>query len=440
MATDPVRSIQSESFETPLDIHTTDPLRHFASLPANLDIPYLTVTLDWTPGFDDPGRQPAEERRPSEHRNRPHEDPTSRRPGRTWLDKEFKALAGSLESRSEQHAQLAADIERVDAWLDTLDPSASGACIVAGPELFVPLALGVPVPNAVTYSPLPALDALAHVSEDFATYAVLVADQENAELSFITQGVRDQTVSLTSTLYPRRQRQGGPNERRYKARAGERVSHFAKAIAGEIQTAFQDDPVEVLILVGSRVLFDELHNHLSADVSDRIAGVVPMDLKPWPSIQNVIDATHELDVAAEREREASAAAQVRELLGQNQAVAGPIDVLNALQAHQVHQLVMNEDFQETGWADLTLPLYGLGEVPAEHPTGGDPANLIDVQLAEEFVRLALRSDGQIEMVHVSVPIGAAESASRNPGELPRTGAATQLDEVGGVGAILRYTT
>lgn len=440
MATDPVRGIQSATFETPLDIHTTDPLHHFASLPANLEIPYLTVTLDWTPGFDDPGRQPAQELRPSEQRNRPDEDPASRRPARTWLDKELKALAGSLEPRSDQHAQLEADIERVGAWLDTVDPSASGVCIVAGPDLFIPLALGVPIPNAVTYSPLPALDALAHVSEDYATYAVLVADQENAELSFVTQGVRDQAVSLTSTLYPRRQRQGGPNERRYKARADERVAHFARAIAGELQSAFQDDPVEVLFLVGSRVLFDELRNHLSADVSDRIAGVVPMDLNPWPSIQAVIDATSELDVAAEREREAKAAAQVRELLGQNEAVAGTVDVLNALQAHQVHQLVMNEDFQETGWADLTLPLYGVGEVPAEHPTGGDPANLVEVQLAEEFVRLVLRSDGQLEMVHVSVPVGASESASRDSGELPRAEAAVQLDEVGGVGAILRYTT
>jgi hypothetical protein len=440
MATDPVRNIQSETFETPLDIHTTDPLRHLASLPANLDIPYLTITLDWTPGFDDPGRQPTEERRQSEQRNRPAEDPTSRRPARTWLDKELKALANTLEPRSDQLAQLESSIAQVSAWLDSLDPSASGTCIVAGPDLFIPLALGVPIPNAVTYRPLPALDALAHVAEDYATYAVLVADQENAELSFITQGVRDQAVSLTSTLYPRRQRQGGLNERRYKARADERVSHFARAIASEIQTAFREEPVEVLILAGSRVLFDELHNHVSADISDRIAGMVPMDLKPWPSIQAVIDATRELDVAAEREREANAAAQVRELLGQNQAVAGPVDVLNALQSHQVHQLVINEDFQETGWADLTLPLYGLGEVPAEHPTGGDAANLIEVQLAEEFVRLALRSDGQLEMVHVSVPIGATDSASRSNGDRPRTEAATQLDEVGGVGAILRYTT
>jgi hypothetical protein len=44
------------------------------------------------------------------------------------------------------------------------------------------------------------------------------------------------------------------------------------------------------------------------------------------------------------------------------------------------------------------------------------------------------------MVHVSVPIGATDSASRSNGDRPRTEAATQLDEVGGVGAILRYTT
>jgi hypothetical protein len=443
VVTDPVRNIQATEFATGLDIHVADPLRELALLPAAPESPYLTVTLDWTPNFEDPGRQAPEERRRSEQRNRPAEEPASRRPARTWLDKELKGLLDGLEPRSPQRANLEADIARIGTYLDSeLDPAASGVYIVSaqGRDVFVPLALGVPIPTGVGYGPQPAIDALAHVAEDYATYGILVSDQERAELSFVTQGVRDRGVTLEGTLYPRKQAQGGPNQRRYQARADERVFHFARAVAGEVQAALREVEAEDLVLVGSRVFIDELLKQFPDDIAALVAGMVPMDLKPEPTGQALIDATAEIALKAERERETTAVDSVREVLGQGRAVAGAVDVLNALQAHQVMTLVVNEDFQGSGWADLTLPLYGLGPIPAGHPTGGDIANLVEVNLAEEFVRLALQSGGEIEMVHTSVPFDVDSPLHRSPSGIPRSAPAIALDEVGGVAAVLRYAS
>ncbi len=442
MATNPVRKIQASSFESPLDINTIEPLNFLASLTPSLEIPYLTMTIDWTPAGGSPGREAPPELLRSELRSSiRHEEGASRRPGKTEIRKKLTELLDTLEPRSDRHVLLQADIEALDVWLDKeLDPAAQGVYIVSGPDLLLPLALAVPVETNVWYEPFPVLQPLAHIAEDYATYAVLAVDQENAELSYLTQGVRSVAVRLQSNLYPRHQQTGGPSQRRFQNRAGERTSHFARSIVEQVEHALTEWDVPVIVPVGSHTFLSEVRNAATEPVASRLTETVPLHLNPWPSIHDLADATSAIDLAAERGREAAAVSEVRELLGQNQAVAGTVDVLNALQSHQVKQLVMNEDYAETGWADLTLPIYGVGEIPTEHPTGGDIANLVQIDLAEAIIRLTLQTDGIVELVHTQVPVGADEGVPAKGSDIPRSEAAAQLDEVGGIGAVLRFTT
>jgi hypothetical protein len=121
-------------------------------------------------------------------------------------------------------------------------------------------------------------------------------------------------------------------------------------------------------------------------------------------------------------------------------VAGPEDTLTALQTGQVMTLVMDDDFARPGWADFTMPLYGVGGVPGQHPAGGDAANIVPVALEDELVRLAIQIGAEIEIVQSPVPITAEErdrvpDADESP---PRAQAALELDALGGVGGVLRY--
>lgn len=300
------------------------------------------------------------------------------------------------------------------------------------------LALGVSIPNAITFGPLPAIETLAHVADDYATYAVLVCNQGVAALSFVTQGTKNRGVYRESTLYPRKQMQGGPNQRRYQNRAKERVLHFARVISDEVTKALREARVDVL--VGSDEFMKALVAEFPDEVNALVAGTIPMDFQQQPGMSEIIDATVALAIEAERAREAAAVASVRELLGGGRAVAGTIDVLNGLQAGQAMALVKNEDFHEHGWADYMFPVLGIGAIPDEHPTGGDPANIVEVELEEEFIRLAFRHGGEIELVHTTVPIDTGSTVARpgEAGEVPRSDPATVLDSVGGVAAILHF--
>ncbi|HET6263131.1 MAG TPA: hypothetical protein VFG99_12965, partial [Chloroflexia bacterium] len=131
--------------------------------------------------------------------------------------------------------------------------------------------------------------------------------------------------------------------------------------------------------------------------------------------------------------------KVRDNVGaQTLGVAGAVDTLRALAIGQVQTLVMNDDFSATGWADYTLPLFGLGEIPAEHPAAGDVANLRVTKLEDEAVRLALLNGGEVELIQTVVPISETEGTPHAGDEIPRTEPAKALDELGGIGAVLRY--
>ena len=59
--------------------------------------------------------------------------------------------------------------------------------------------------------------------EDNPVYVVLLADQEEARLDFISYGRLSRQSTLESSLYPVKQQQGGWSQRRYQARADERI-------------------------------------------------------------------------------------------------------------------------------------------------------------------------------------------------------------------------
>ena len=104
-------------------------------------------------------------------------------------------------------------------------------------------------------------------------------------------------------------------------------------------------------------------------------------------------------------------------------------------------LVMNDDFHGTGWADYSLPVYGVGSPPKKHPAGGEVDQIVEVALEDEIVRLAVQTGADIEIVQSSVPVDTnGDAPIRKAGDdFPRSEAAQALDQFGGVAAILRYT-
>jgi peptide subunit release factor 1 (eRF1) len=442
MATDPTQQIVTQRHDSALVTRARGALAKLAALPPSTDVPYLTVSLDCRPAGEDPARETEDDVRRSEEPTGTEES-ASRRPARVVFEQQMADLIAEQGPRGPVFDNLSADGERIRQYLATeLDPAAQGVVIVAcgAHDVFEPLAFALPVPTRISIGPVPVLHDVARVIDDHPTYAVLLADQKDARLTFVRYGQASRTVSLEASGYPRHQQQGGWSQRRYQARADERIEAFARDVAEETRKALDALNVRMLIVGGNEVMLSALDDAFHETVKERIVKMMPLDIRSSES--EVIDATLPIAQEAERDREAGLVTTLRDAVGAGgKGAAGGEGTLEALQAGQVQALVMTDTYSEPGWADYSLPLFGVGHPPKEHPGGGDVAAIQPVVLEEEFIRLALQQDADLEIIHSGVPVSDDEQANipEANSPLPVTDAAAGLQELGGVGAILRFT-
>jgi len=421
-------------------------LARLAALPPSPEAPYLTVSLDWRPEGSAPGRFEAPEPKRSERRAPREEDGAPRRPSWQELRRGLGETVNSYGPRGAAFESLTADMEQLTTYLDEeLDPASTGVVVIACHHqgVFEPVPLDVPVDSGFTIGPIPSLRQLARAVDDFPPYAILAADQRDAFLWLMEGQTWDRGVQLEATGYPRKQQQGGWSQQRYQNRADERVEAFARTIAEETRRAFEEVnapvPYEYLIIAANEQMFTILNAELHETIKERVLGQITLPIDA--NITEVTAAAQPLVDEAERQQELEAVRAVRDGVGAGgKGVAGAVDTITALETGQVMTLVMNDDFSQPGWADYTLPLYGVGSPPGEHPAGGDVANLVSTTVEDEVVRLALQIGAEVQLVRSAVPVGTAEQEQIPDADdpTPRSEAARALDELGGIGAILRY--
>jgi hypothetical protein len=444
MATDPVQQIRELDHDTQLATDLTATLARLAALPPSTEAPYLTVSLDWRPEGSAPGRfQPAEPKR-SERRAPREEDGAQRRPAWQQLRRDLEETVNSYGPRGAAFESLTADMERLTTYFDDeLDPAAQGIVVIACHQqgVFEPVPLDVPVASGFTVGPIPSLRQLVHAAEDYPPYAIIVADQRDAYLWLMAGQTWERGVELEASGYPRKQQQGGWSQQRYQNRADERVEAFARTVAEETRRALGEgsDQVDYLILAADEPMFTALNGAFHESIKQRILGQVHLPIQA--GIDEVAAAAEPLVEEAKRKREMEAVQAVRDGVGAGaRGVAGAEDTITALETGQVMTLVMNDDFSQPGWADYTLPLFGVGSPPGEHPAGGDVTDLVPTAVEDEVVRLALQIGADVQLVGSAVPVGEAEQEQIPDADdpTPRSEAARALDELEGIGAILRY--
>jgi hypothetical protein len=396
MATDPVQQIRELEHDTPLAVDLAATLARLAALPPATEAPYLTVSLDWRQEGSAPGRFQPQEPKRSERRAPREEDGAPRRPAWQTLRRDLEETVNGYGPRGAAFESLTADMERLTTYLDEeLDPEATGIVVIACHQqgVFEPVPLDIPVDSGFTIGPIPSLRQLARAVDDSPPYAILAADQREAILWLMEGQTWEHGVQLEASGYPRKQQQGGWSQKRYQNRADERVEAFARTIAEETRRAFAEVNAPVrytyLIIAANEQMFTLLNAELHQTIQERVLG--QMTLPVEANISEVTAAAEPLLEEAERKREMEAVQAVRDGVGAGgKGVAGAEDTITALETGQVMTLVMNDDFSQPGWADYTLPLFGVGSPPKEHPAGGDAADLAPTAVEDEVVRLALQ--------------------------------------------------
>jgi hypothetical protein len=348
--TDPVKKIREESHEAAVDTDLSAALLTLAQLPPSTETPYATVTLDWYP---EGGKRTS--------------------PVEAW--NEIKEEVWQFHFRSAEGISAENDRLRIGEYLaDEIDKTARGAVIVSnsGAGAFEAVTFGMSIPTTTNLGPIPYLKEFTRLVEDNPTYAVLVLDQDQADLSIVSADVLSDSLSVTGSKYPRHQKSGGLNQQRYQNRANERVDAFIKTVADEVQKTLEQTGVRRLV-IGSDEVNGSLFQQAAHDtLKEKIVGTFRIDISA-ANFDKILELAGPIATEYERTRESQAVDAVSDAVGSgNKGAAGSIDILKALEQGQVYRLVMSGDYSEMGWADYTMPIYGIGDPPKEHPAGRGP--------------------------------------------------------------------
>ena len=397
-------------------------IERLANMPPSVEAPYLTAYVDWRPMGDSPGRRAGM---------------------RVYIDA-IEPFLAHHDAHTPSRESLEADIARVTAYLENEAPDeAQGIMVVAcqANGTFEAVPLGLPVPTELSHGPVPALRTLVRALNDAPSFAVVQLDQREANIFVVRQGRPAATLDIDSTDSTREDRSTSGKETTIALRAEGQDAAFVREVGDKLRIVLDRGNLDNYVVLGDEIVLPLMEREFPKALLDKCIATANGDMRETP--EQAIERALPIILAHEREREAAAVQQARDLSKSGgPGVTGLDDTLTALQSGQVETLVMTDDFNALGWADYTLPVYGTGMPHSQHPAGGDPQNMTPVSMPDELVRLAVQSSAAVETVRSAVPVTAAEE-DRIPdahadGEMPRSDAARMLDDLGGVAAILRF--
>jgi peptide chain release factor subunit 1 len=267
-----------------------------------------------------------------------------------------------------------------------------------------------PVRDRVVVAPHADLLPLETVLETYRPSCAALVDFEKARLFVVDLG-RIEEVSDVWDDVPNRHDQGGWAQMRMQRHVDDHRSKHVKRVASRLFALWRRRPFEQLVLAGPaealRELESSLHDYLRRRVRARLA------LPITAPVSDVLDRVLEVEEAVERERERAAIERVTRATATNDLGMSGLDrTLEALAAGRVAELVVSIDLSHPG--AVCRSCGRLATTGRACPSCG--ARMHEVpDVVEAAVAAALRSGARVETVLDG-----------------------GLDELGGIGALLRF--
>ncbi|GCE21630.1 baeRF10 domain-containing protein [Dictyobacter kobayashii] len=282
------------------------------------------------------------------------------------------------------------DAEKVQHYLENhAEPWLQGVAIFAcdAHGLFETLETGVPFQNQIAFEPYPDLFQLAHLLDEQETVVTAVVDTNTTRLFVTRQGFLEEVAGPDDSPAGYGKRSAHClNQARYHRRVENKRKAFAREAAAAIEELVQQEGARRVILAGDAVAIPLLHQELSNTLEPMVhEEILNLDIRT--PLREVHDEIRPVMEYMERESSHDQADNLVERIRANGlAVSGMQETLDALEHGQADTLILANDAS------------------------------LDEKLRSELVRRAANTGAQVEVV-MGHPI---------------------LQEMGGVGALLRY--
>ena len=334
-----------------------------------------------------------------------------------FLRKQINEHAGVLEADSPEREAYDAAAEKIDTFVEQLDPATKGAAFfvsVGSDGLSERFEFAIPFDqNAFEMSDRPALHSAMRLVSENPVFAVIAADTNSAHIYVFKRG---QTINVEDIQNTKTNRTevGGWSQMRYQRHIDNFHQQHAKEVIAEAEKLCRDEKIDRVILSGDEaVIIPMLKGELSKEMSEKVIGALSLNVSTPEN--EIMEAAAELIREKEVEFDVS---KVENLMEQNYdkglGIIGVEKTLIALMNGQVQELYIASDPTQIVYnrSDLrqVLKAYEPGE-DGELPEAAERDAVI-----EELLRRAAGTADNIRFI--SDP--------------------HLLKTHGGVGALLRY--
>lgn len=335
-----------------------------------------------------------------------------------FLNKE-KASHQELDSdREGKHREaLGAAFARLEGWLDSgFDEANKGVAVYVelDGDWMEALQFPLPVRNRITIDTRPVVGPLVEIVQRYHHHGVILVDRERLRLLslYLDQALNEREVRTDPFPAPHDVRRGGFSAKDYQARKAEETRHFFKEFAAEVENFVRRHGPDDLIVLGTHENAKRFMEYLPQPIRDLIVHTDTIEVDATPAeIREKLAPTIEQRL---REEEARAVDSLRDRVRQSHmAVAGFEQTLEQLQAGKIQTLVVARGVDRTGARCEQCGFLFATATPRCAYCEGTTRDNVD--LVEETLRLAGEQDVEIDFV-----------------------AASTLDDIGGVGGLLRF--
>jgi len=303
-----------------------------------------------------------------------------------FLKSRLTELAARFSSHSPEHSHFVKDSKQMQKFLEEQrDLSWKGIAFFAcAPEnLFIPVPMPLPPANKLEVAPCPLLFPLLQDSDLYRTYGLVAADSRQARLFLVRLSRVEKQLTLSwedshSTRFGRM----GLSTQRFQRHQKEHVKQRAKEIAENMEKWISLEKAEYLFSVAEEDLAVELGSQWSAAAKKKLVDLPATD--PRDPDHKILAAAAALLRSHGREKAEILAKKIlEEAAPLGQGTVGPEPTLSALLNHQAERIVLDAQFQASGWTCEKCASLGSGGIPSSCPLCA--GRIHSAELSEEIV-------------------------------------------------------
>ncbi|MCK4666046.1 hypothetical protein KAU33_04830 [Candidatus Dependentiae bacterium] len=302
----------------------------------------------------------------------------------------------------------------VENYFDKNPLKSGGLCIFSCWALnyFEVIPITVPIPDIFWVDSSPYIRPLAELQDEYENYLVVVADNKSAKIFLVTASTPEDEFKIKGNV-KNHVRKGGWSQQRYERRRDKQLLLYAKEIADKLVEYDNSEKFRRILLVGSKETLIEIHKVLPPQILTKVVGDKAIDLSKGDTFIN--QEIFDLFVQEERHSELELWSKIKnEYMKGGLGIIGYEEILDAVKLGKIETMIVIRDLKIKGFRCRSCDILMYDEVDVCPECGS--GDLFEIDLVEELVELVKLSSGETDFID----------------------AISELQELGGIAALIRY--